>query len=63
MSLFYPETMFMKTNQLKSVSNDVHEKKDSYPRLARCGLNDGARSAGFQTTDSASTKQRGQIVR
>ena len=30
MSLFYPETMFMKTNHLTSVSNDLPEKKESY---------------------------------
>jgi hypothetical protein len=27
MSLFYPTTILMKTNELKSVSRDVHEKK------------------------------------
>ena len=30
MSLFCPTTILMKTNHLKSVSRDVHEKKWSY---------------------------------
>jgi aspartate carbamoyltransferase catalytic subunit len=30
MSLLCPTTMLMKTNQLKSVSRDVHENKDGY---------------------------------
>jgi hypothetical protein len=44
MSPFYPTTILMKTNHLKSVSRDVYENKGAYLRAVTSDKLEGPRS-------------------